>query len=400
LKYYFNNSIVGTTGIIASDIQIPFYIGGDPINGEYTRSKISVVRVYDRALSESEISQNYNITLPRYQSIETTTTTTTEEQTTTTTTTEEQTTTTTTTENPISEYTLTFKTLEYGDFKPTGEPLSVELFEENFAYLKDFINYLENEVNLSQKSLDELEKTKNDLESRVTKLEGGGTTTTTTTTYPGLKVYSFQSLKEQNSSIVNSLTNTGDWNGKLEIVLSSFTYDGPVYYIKKDGTLGNFKESGTIMLNDQLTYYLEINYYPISGLSTQGDLEGNPSWDFISIYEEPTTTTTTTEQQIPGQITNFTAVKSTALVGNFTSVSGSSDGSGTGALFDINLYEPTSAGDESGNSDPGVIVTLVNPGSGYSVGEIITIYSANLVDSGKLNVAVTLTITSVNIELN
>lgn len=307
LKYYFNNSIVGTTGIIASDIQIPFYIGGDPINGEYTRSKISVVRVYDRELSESEISQNYNITLPRYQSIETTTTTTTETPTTTTTTTIDQsipqfvptsstyassiinsleskktdyiltkivfntetlqkwfdknrasktdfislsltypsgspsyvcqiinsegkvvnseyslnlgnwpglpigeykveikhieidervfntldtfimlvsdeTTTTTTTEKPISEYTLTFKTLEYGDFKPTGEPLSVELFEENFAYLKDYINYLENEVNLSQKSLDELEKTKNDLESRVEKLEGGGTTTTTTTT--------------------------------------------------------------------------------------------------------------------------------------------------------------------------------------------------------------------------
>jgi hypothetical protein len=299
LKYYYDTSLIGTSTLVASDIQIPFYIGGDPINGEYTKSKISVVRVYDRSLTESEILSNYNITCTRYGLSEittTTTTTTTEGPTTTTTTTIEPTTTTTTTEKQISEYTLTFKTLEYGEFKPIEEPLSVELFEENFAYLKDFINYLENEVNISQKSLDELEKIKSDLQSRVERLEGGSSTTTTTTSYTGLKIYNFQSLKDQNSSISASLINTGDWNGNLEIVLSSFTYDGPVYYIKKDGSLGYFQDNGSIMLNTELTSYLEIIYYPETGQSAQGDLEGSPSWDSITIYEEPTTTTTTTEE--------------------------------------------------------------------------------------------------------
>ena len=110
--------------------------------------------------------------------------------------------------------------------------------------------------------------------------------------------------------------------------------------------------------------------------------------------EEQTTTTTTTSAPEVGPIENFTFQKLTGRNGIFTSVSGTSNGSGTGALFDISLYEPNSSG-VSGNSDPGITVTMANPGSGYAVGEVITIYDDNLTTGGRGDVAITITVTSI-----
>jgi len=40
---------------------MPFFVGGDPDGGEYSRARISKVKVYNRALSSAEIIQNYNV---------------------------------------------------------------------------------------------------------------------------------------------------------------------------------------------------------------------------------------------------------------------------------------------------------------------------------------------------
>jgi hypothetical protein len=40
---------------------MPFYVGGDPIGGEYYNGYISTVLVYNRALTASEIAANYQV---------------------------------------------------------------------------------------------------------------------------------------------------------------------------------------------------------------------------------------------------------------------------------------------------------------------------------------------------
>ena len=45
---------------------MPFYVGGDPIGGEYYNGYISTVLVYNRALSASEIAMNYASITKRY----------------------------------------------------------------------------------------------------------------------------------------------------------------------------------------------------------------------------------------------------------------------------------------------------------------------------------------------
>ena len=64
--YYKNGSSIDTVTSSASKDSNPFYLGGDPVYGEYTNCRISIVAVYDAALSASEVLQNYNATKSNY----------------------------------------------------------------------------------------------------------------------------------------------------------------------------------------------------------------------------------------------------------------------------------------------------------------------------------------------
>ena len=69
LKLYANGSQVGLRDADAPDLlasAMPFYVGGDPIAGEYATARISQVMVYNRALTTDEITQNFNSTRFRY----------------------------------------------------------------------------------------------------------------------------------------------------------------------------------------------------------------------------------------------------------------------------------------------------------------------------------------------
>jgi len=67
LFYYKNQELVGTFSAPNTKISMPFYIGGDPgAPGEYFTGKIASVRVYDRALTEAEVSQNFNSLRTRF----------------------------------------------------------------------------------------------------------------------------------------------------------------------------------------------------------------------------------------------------------------------------------------------------------------------------------------------
>ena len=69
LKLYANGSQVGSRDADAPDLlgsAMPFYVGGDPIAGEYATARISQVMVYNRALTTDEITQNFNSTRFRY----------------------------------------------------------------------------------------------------------------------------------------------------------------------------------------------------------------------------------------------------------------------------------------------------------------------------------------------
>ena len=69
LKLYANGSEVGLRDADAPDLlgsAMPFYVGGDPIAGEYATARISQVMVYNRALTTDEITQNFNSTRFRY----------------------------------------------------------------------------------------------------------------------------------------------------------------------------------------------------------------------------------------------------------------------------------------------------------------------------------------------
>ena len=69
MKMYVNGTQVGLRDADQPDLKtsaMPFYVGGDPIAGEYATARISQVLVYNRALSTIEIAQNYNAVRGRY----------------------------------------------------------------------------------------------------------------------------------------------------------------------------------------------------------------------------------------------------------------------------------------------------------------------------------------------
>ena len=69
MKMYVNGTQVGSRDADQPDLSpsaMPFYVGGDPIAGEYATARIAQVLVYNRALTTDEISQNYNAVRGRY----------------------------------------------------------------------------------------------------------------------------------------------------------------------------------------------------------------------------------------------------------------------------------------------------------------------------------------------
>ena len=69
--YYKNGSSIDTMTSTHSknhtlESYNPFYLGGDPSYGENPACRISIVAVYDAALTASEVLQNYNATKGRY----------------------------------------------------------------------------------------------------------------------------------------------------------------------------------------------------------------------------------------------------------------------------------------------------------------------------------------------
>ena len=63
---YINGYSVGQFTNATSKVATPFHIGGDPIAGEYFAGSISNVQVYNRALTNQEVIQNYNAIKSRY----------------------------------------------------------------------------------------------------------------------------------------------------------------------------------------------------------------------------------------------------------------------------------------------------------------------------------------------
>jgi len=69
MKLYVNAVQVGLRDADQPDFSpsaMPFYIGGDPTAGEFATARISSVMVYNRALTEDEIRQNFNALRGRY----------------------------------------------------------------------------------------------------------------------------------------------------------------------------------------------------------------------------------------------------------------------------------------------------------------------------------------------
>jgi hypothetical protein len=63
LSMYVNGTEVGLRDGDSPDLSpsaMPFYVGGDPIAGEYATARINQVSVYNRALSTGEITTNFN----------------------------------------------------------------------------------------------------------------------------------------------------------------------------------------------------------------------------------------------------------------------------------------------------------------------------------------------------
>ena len=59
LKYYHNSLLIGSSYPVTTIISLPFYIGGDPIANEYSNSKVGSIQLYNKSLSQSEVSQNF-----------------------------------------------------------------------------------------------------------------------------------------------------------------------------------------------------------------------------------------------------------------------------------------------------------------------------------------------------
>lgn len=69
LQWYHNNASVGLRDAddpILNGSTMPFNVGGDAVANEYFQGYISAVAVYNRALTSSEVTQNYNATKSRY----------------------------------------------------------------------------------------------------------------------------------------------------------------------------------------------------------------------------------------------------------------------------------------------------------------------------------------------
>jgi len=63
MKLYVNGTQVGSRSGSQPDLRtsdMPFYVGGDPIGGEYATARINQVAVYNRALSAAEVTTNFN----------------------------------------------------------------------------------------------------------------------------------------------------------------------------------------------------------------------------------------------------------------------------------------------------------------------------------------------------
>ena len=69
MKLYVNGTQVGVRDAVAPDLlasAMPFYVGGDPIAGEYATARIAQVNVYNRALTAGEITTNFDVMRGRY----------------------------------------------------------------------------------------------------------------------------------------------------------------------------------------------------------------------------------------------------------------------------------------------------------------------------------------------
>jgi hypothetical protein len=66
LLYYKNGTLLTSITSTVTKSAISFFVGGDPSASEYSTARIAQVLVYDKALSQNEISQNFNVTRNRY----------------------------------------------------------------------------------------------------------------------------------------------------------------------------------------------------------------------------------------------------------------------------------------------------------------------------------------------
>jgi len=65
-SYYKNNIVITTATSSATQVSRPFFVGGDNGFSEYFGGSIANVQVYNRALSATEIAQNYNAIKSRF----------------------------------------------------------------------------------------------------------------------------------------------------------------------------------------------------------------------------------------------------------------------------------------------------------------------------------------------
>lgn len=64
--YYKNGTQTSTSGSTGSLVANPFFVGGDNTAAEYSQGRVAVSTVYNRALSATEVSQNYNALKTRF----------------------------------------------------------------------------------------------------------------------------------------------------------------------------------------------------------------------------------------------------------------------------------------------------------------------------------------------
>jgi len=64
--YYLNNISAAVSSSSATQTSVPFFIGGDNTAAEYFVGSVAITQVYDRALSVTEIAQNYNALKSRF----------------------------------------------------------------------------------------------------------------------------------------------------------------------------------------------------------------------------------------------------------------------------------------------------------------------------------------------